>query len=237
MKIKVDVRGTKQAVDDLNKLSRKALPHAHRDSINHVAFAARTMWIERVQKTFTLRNTYTKRSIVVDKARGTNIRLMRAVLGSRADYMGDREDGQTKRKRGKHGVAVPTAAAAGQTGRSRTRLIRAAFALKAIRLGRGARGTDRQRNAVAIRQAITSGRRVAFLRIGNRRSLVRVLGSLKRRKHKFRTLYDLSRARIRIKPAPTLKPVVKEARKIAPFVYLRMIHEQIARNRLFLASK
>lgn len=223
---------SKDAERDLKRFATKAIPHANRDAINQTAFAARGMWIKRVRDTFTLRNTFTTRQIIVEKARGTDMHSMRAVLGSKAPYQGSREDRQTKRKRGKHGIAVPTAAAAGQTGR-RTRPIRKAYQLRAIRLAKSPSGSVRQKNAVAIRKAITSGRRIAYLRVGNRHSIVRVLGAARARRHRFRTLYDLSKPVIGIRAAPTLGPVVRDARKMAPVIFHQCVARQLRINGVF----
>lgn len=228
------IKQTKAFEKDLGTFHRNAVPHANRNALNQTAFAARKMWITNVRKEFTNRNTFTTRQIRVVKASGTNLHKMKAVIGSLAPYMGKREKGETKRAKGR-GVAIPTAAAAGQSGRKRTRLIRKAFRLRSIRLPSRGKGSEAQRNAVSIRKAVASGKRVAYLERGNQRGLVRIGG--RARKRTFRTIYNLSRRTVRVKPEPTLAPTMASARQFAPLVYREALKAEIVRQRLFRDAK
>ena len=215
----------------LKFFAAKAVPHANRDAINGMAFGARKVWIKEVQQAFTLRNTWTTRQIRVVRATGIDMARMQSVVGSLAPYMDEREFGETKHKKGKHGIAIPTSAAAGQTGRRRTKVIQRRNALKAIRLHQAVRGGQKQRNAAAIRIAIKSGRRVVYLEKGNRRGLVRITGG--KRRPKLRTLYDLSKATVKVKAEPTLGRTMEQATQTAPLFYKAALIAQLKRNRLF----
>lgn len=207
--IHIDLRDFKRFAKDLGALKQAAIPHAVRDTLNDAAFAARKEWVERVRKDLTLRNTFTVRSLQVAKASGVDIRVMRAVLGSVAPYMGHVEDGETKNAKGRHGVPIPTPSAAGQAlaATRRTKPIRRGNWLSAIRLQRGIAGSRKRRNAAVIAMAARKGGGFVYLDLVGRRGLFKVVG--RKRGARIRMLYDLSKRTVTSAPKPTLAEAVK----------------------------
>lgn len=203
--ITVDVKGIERMVSDLKKLAAKAAPFAIRNSLNASAFEARRRWADDIKRSFTLRNTFTERSLRVEKVKGMNPERMHSRVGSVAPYMGDQERGSTVRGRGRH-KAIPAPAAAGQPpGGKRTRVVRAANKLSAIRVPRNIKGRSRQqRNAAALSMARRKGTKFALLeRPKGGKGLFRVMGT--QRKPKTRLLWDVSRSSVRVPATPTLK--------------------------------
>lgn len=152
-----DLSAFERASRDLEKLSKRALPIASRNALNRSAFAGRKVWQDEVNKTFVTRNTYTARTIAIEKAtiNAGNPSAMVAVIGSRAEYMGRREAAAVESSRGGR-QPIPTRAAAGQGGTGkRTKLVRGRNKMKSINLwkGRPRYGSKKQRNAINIAHA------------------------------------------------------------------------------------
>lgn len=228
----VDSHEIEKFARDLDKMAKRAIPHAMRNSLNRSAFAGRKIWKKEIKSTFVTRNTWTERSIRVDKARGTNLTRMESVLGSVADYMGKQERGGRVSGRGKT-KSIPTSFAAGQMGAiPRTRLVRGAHKVGRIRLGRKPRGgTRRQRNAIGIKQAAAQGRKFVFLELPTSRGLFKLTGG--KRKPSIKMVWSLSQSSVQLKPEPTLKRTLKRMDRVIPKIHMGAIKEQIKRNGLF----
>lgn len=223
----------RQAKRDLRKFREHAIPHAMRNALNTAAFETRRIWQNEVRSTFTLRNHFTERSILVEKARGTVPATMVAVVGSTAPYMGDQEHGAMVRGRsGKK--AIPGPAAAGQPpGSKRTRLVRAGARLGAIHLRRPSGGRSaRQRNAIALSMARRSGTKDVLLeRPKGGKGIFRVSGG--RRRLQLRLLWDVSRGAVRVPRAPTLeRSLARLQPKLGPILHAATL-EQLRRARVF----
>src|SRR5688500_5442350 len=109
----VEWKGLKELVRDLKTAREKALPYAVKTSLNTAAFEARKVWQGEIRRSFTNRNAFTERSVLVERASGNDARRMFATVGSTAPYMGTQEEGGTVKGRGKR-KAIPGPAAAGQ---------------------------------------------------------------------------------------------------------------------------
>ena len=235
-RIKFDPREFERLKDHLDIFAKRAVPFAMRDGINRSAFAGRKVWQQEIRESFTLRgNKWTaKGALQVERARGSNLRTMEAVLGSVAPYMADQEFGTTLRTRGKHGKAIPTSAAAGQKGaRPRTRLVSRKRRMSAITLTspnlKRFKG-KRQKIAVAVRMAKASGKSFIFLKISARNAgIYQLIG----KRPKMRRIWDMSHPSVDIKPEPTLGPTIKKMDRIAPPIFLGAIKQQIKRAGLF----
>jgi len=105
----------------LQKAKAVALPLAIKGTINGAAFETMRKSRKTIQEDFTLRNRFTERSVRVIPNKTLKITDMRATVGSIAKYMESQEEGERKSSKGKHGLRIPTTAAAGQTGSQRTR--------------------------------------------------------------------------------------------------------------------
>jgi len=224
----IDVKDANRLARDLDHFAKKSVPHAARNALNDLAFTGRRVWAEEQRQTFTVRNTWTGRQNRVDKARGTNVRTMQATLGSLAEYMDEREFGETKQKKGKHGVPIPTLYARGG---SKKRRVRKPHRLPQIRLSHsGSSKRGRQERAVAIKRAFSSGNKFVYLEQGNRKGIIKLLGS--RRKPKYRTVWDLSRPTVRVEPVPTLQPALVKLNKLGPSIWTRALIDQARRNQV-----
>jgi hypothetical protein len=226
-----DLTQLKRLGRQLEKARIEGVPHAIRDYCNGAAFEARGEWIETIGNKLTLRNTWTVRSIRVEKARGIDIKRMSATVGSTAPYMADQEEGATNAKSGKHGVAIPTGASAGQKGaKKRTKPIRGRNYLGNLRVTQRISGTRQRRNAAAMQRAVKSGTRVAFLELANgKQGLFRINGSAKRM-GKPTMLYDLTRASTVTPPSATMQTSLKALEPRLPNIAIRAVMTQLNRN-------
>lgn len=230
--VEVDLKSGKELTRHLKTFARTAVPHAARNALNSMAYEARGEYVAQAKKTLTMRNTYTVRSIQYTKARGTDMQLMQSSAGSTLPYMADREEGETKRKKGKHGVPIPTSSAAGQgmKARPRTRSVRKRFFMHAISLPSRAGGSRKRRNAAAIRLATKHGG-VAFLDLGRRKGLFSVTG--RKRGLRIRMLWDLSRSTVKTPEQPMLERAVKVMESRIVGIMERSLLEQLRRRRVF----
>lgn len=107
----------------LEKAASFALPLAIKNTLNSAAFEAMQKSRKTIGEDFTLRNKFTERSVRVVPEKTLKMATMAAVVGSVAGYMESQELGEKRTSKGKHGLRIPTSAAAGQTGGQRTRPI------------------------------------------------------------------------------------------------------------------
>jgi hypothetical protein len=222
----IKFKGLKEMVRDLKKTREKALPYAVRNALNTSAFELRRGWTGEMRRTLTMRNTFTERSVLVEKARGTDARRMVAVVGSTAPYMQKTEEGGIRRGSGKH-KAIPTAAAAGQAvGSKRTKVVRAASRLRALQAVRVTRGASpKQRNAIALSLARKTKQRFAVLeRKGGGTGLFRV--TLRGRPT---MLWDFSRGSVRQPPRPTLQTALKRLEPKLTHIYTAALLQELRR--------
>lgn len=224
----VDTSGIRRLVDDLDVFAKKAVPYAIRNSLNRSAFEARRAWVDEIEKTMTLRNTFTIRSLRVEKVSTMDPRRMVSVVGSTAEYMGRRESGETKRPHGKHGVPVPTLAARGG---SKARLIQKPNKMSNIVIARGRPGaTKKQRNAIALRRAAAFGTRFVFLETGRGAGLFRVMGG--KRKLEVRAIWDMSHKTVTVHPFPTLETTLRRIGPRVLDIHTNALVEQAQRYRV-----
>lgn len=230
--IHVDMNGFKRLTKDLEVFARSAMPHAARNALNAVAFEARKEWAELAKARMTLRNTYTVRSITYDKATGTDISTMQSRVGSKADYMEHQEEGDTRRKKGKYGVPIPTASAAGQAmrARPRTRLVQKRSRMSAMDVPNRVGGNRQRKNAVAILLAPKHGG-IAFLNLGKRKGLFRIEG--RKRGLSIRMLWDLSRPTVKTPRNPMLADTLKAVGPRVPRLLEKALIEQLKKRKVF----
>lgn len=228
MGIKTDLREFEKAAKTLEDVRSKALPYAAREGINTIAFELQREWQGQIKRAFVLRNSFTARSVRVEKAKGLDVRSMKAVVGSVAPYMDEQEFGATKTKHGKHGVPVPTSSAAGQAqGATRTRPVQRRNYQSAIQLRNRISGTRQRKNAAAIAQAVRSGTRTAFIETSSgRKGIVRITGT---KRLKLRMIWDLSKDSVRTAPEPTLGRSMKSMDGRSMSIMAAAIEKQIER--------
>lgn len=229
---RVQWKGVDRMLVDLKHFNERAVPYGLRNALNSAAFEGRLLWQTEMKRTFVLRNQFTTRSVLVQKAQGTNVRTMHALLGSTAPYLATDEEGG--RVKGKHGhKPIPGPVAAGQAaGSHRTRLVRAGRRLSAIKAAHGRPvGSRLQRNAIAISVARRANKKFALLERPNGGKGLFLLGGGKR-KVKARLLWDLSRASVRIRPHPTLQRTLDALKPRLPALYEHAILDQLRRHRI-----
>lgn len=232
--IDVDMREFERLSDELDRFAAKAVPHAARQGLNTTAFQGRKVWQKAMGREFTLRAKWVPKSIRVEKA---ELRLragrMESVLGSVFPGLDKQEKGGTIRGRGGASKPIPTRVAAGQSmgAGERTRTVRGPNKLKAIHLQRrrGKGGSKRQRNAVAISQAVKAGRKFALIEAKRGTAIVRITG---RKRVRVRMLWDLSRSSVRVPASPTLGRTLRVMERRMPAIMLDSLKYQARRHRL-----
>jgi len=230
----VRIVGLEQAERDLKLFATRAIPFAARKALNESAFQGRLLWQRKMRGEFTLRNRWTERSALVDRANGLLVSAMESELGSALEYLEKQEEGFTESSSGKHGLPIPTGYAAGQDGANpRTRLVARRRWQSAIQLAPRPGGVSRQaRNYGAIAAAAKSGTRFVFLELGGRRmGIFERKGSL--RGGTLRMVWDMSRGSVRVDANQTLDPAIDELRPKLPSIHERAVIEQLKRNKVF----
>lgn len=218
----------------LRTFAERGVPHAAKNALNATAFEARREWVKQIKGAFTLRRTWTTRSVRVSKARGTNTRRMMAVVGSIAPYMAEQESGATHRKSGQHGVAIPTSVSSGE-GRGATprrRVVRRPNSLRSITLSPRASSTMslRRRMAVTIAMARKAGRKHVFLDMGRRKGIFKLAG--RKRSPRVDMVWDLSRSTVRIPASRTLERTLEAIKPRLPALHRRALMQQLRRHRV-----
>jgi hypothetical protein len=99
----------------LQKIKSSAFPLAVKNTLNTMAFTTMKKARLTIQEDFINRNKFTERSIRVDKVMTLKITDMVATVGNTAPYMLAQEEGETRTSKGRHGLRIPTGAAAGQS--------------------------------------------------------------------------------------------------------------------------
>lgn len=210
MTVKADTRELKRFQKDLIQLNRKGIPYAVKNSLNSLAFDARSEWQEGLRREFTLRNKFTESSIRVEKARGLDMRSMESRVGSIAPYMENQEEGGERRKGGKYGPPIPTNDA--RTGKSPKKLV--ARPNKMSRINLAAKGlskfkTKRQKIAVAASMAKRGGSKYAMIPLKNSEGIYKLSGG--KRKLRMRMVWSMAKRSVFVPPNPTMKPAVTRA--------------------------
>lgn len=215
----------------LRAIADKAIPFATKSAINGAAFKARTAMQEQIRKKMVTRNKFTERSVRVELTKTLDISRQRASVGSVAPYMEAQEFGGTERKKGKHGVPIPTSTASGESRgvRPRRKVVRRPNQMQSLKLRKRGRGgkSRKQANFLAVRGAIKSGDRNVFLDLRRGKGIYRIKGG--KRKASLHLLYDLSRSSVRIPKTPTLAPAVLVAQGALPLLYTKALRFQLDR--------
>ncbi len=207
---------------DLGRVSKQAIPYAERGTINGYAFETQTNARKLIGEEFVNRNSWTRRTVMVARAVGKEP----ARTGSTQDYMVTQEFGGVEKS-----GSIPTGASAGQRGRRpRTRLPRVANRMLNIQLKRRKRGgtSQRQRNAIAVRQAKAAGDRFVFLETRRSRAIYRFAGG-----GRLVMMHNMSRSSVRIPRKPWLRPSIPDKRR-AEEIHFAALKFQMDRLKAFL---
>lgn len=231
----VTFEGLDEMQRELETLAKRSLPFAARETVNGLAFAGREAWQEEMRGALTLRNRFTERRALVDRATTLRMSHMEARLGHTEPYMALLERGGVERA-AKRFRPIPTEVAAGQakgsTRSGRKRAVRAANVitrLGSLRVTGIGKLSRKARNARAVQGALRSGRKLALLDLGRRKGVFRVTGS--RRRPRITMLYDLSRRRTPVPRTPTLEGAVRRALAKGPELAFAALSKQLTRAR------
>jgi len=231
--VNVTVKGLDEMQRQLETIAKRSVPFAARETVNTLAFEGRRIWQAEMASSLTLRNNFTARRALVEKARTLRVDAMEAKLGHTEPYMANLEHGKPERAE-KRWRPVPTEVAAGQPKGSlssgRKKIVRPKNII--TRLGslktKGFAGRPRKaRNARAVQQAIKTGKRLALLDFGRRKGVYKVMGG--KRRPKVVKLYDLSRRTTPMPKIPTLQRTLKKTLALAPRVAHDALSKQLKR--------
>lgn len=226
--IEADLTDWRDMENALALTVERAVPHATKAAINNAAFHAMGKAKGNIDREFTTRNTWTKKSVIVKKAMGLRIPDQEALVGSTQEYMLHQEEGKTIVGGGRHGKPIPTGYSAGQEGqRPRTRLPRPANRMQRINLRRNRRGSTRKiRNMLAVQQAASRGNKYVFLNTGRKQFIAKVIG---KKNPKIKMVQDLSHRAVTIQPRPWFGPAVDHAVRRLPSFYREAFLFQLRR--------
>lgn len=222
-----DIRGVKEMVRDLRAIREKALPFAARDALTQAAVTTRTIWQGLIRTSFVLRNQYTVRSILFERASGASVATMQSKVGSTTDYMDEQETGGTFKAR----KAIPAPSAAGQPAGSgsRTAQVRARFRLGAIHVDHPSlRGNRKQRNAIRMATAKRAGNKTVLLeRPNGTKGLFSLAGGM--RALKTRLLWTTGRPMVSLKGKHTLQHALTAVQPKLAHMYAASLLSQLNR--------
>jgi len=230
----IDMKEIKQFEKDLGTFSKKAVPRANMYAMNTSAFEAQRVAKKIIKGTMIQRNTWTERNFHVEKAKLNSIERQSAFFGSRVQYMETQEFGDTERKKGKHGVAIPTPFASGEaSGTVKKKAIKRSYDIRNIRINKRKKKykSTKQSNLLAIKAALKEKKKFVFLEKNNMKGIFHVAGTKK--KPKVNMVYNLSHPSIEIPKNPWLEPSMKNARGKMPQIYNSEIAKQMEYYGLF----
>lgn len=240
---KINDREIIQLEKDLKTFAIRAFPFATKNTINKAAFHTRNLSMNHIEKNLILRNKWTKNSVKVTQSKTLYVKKQTAIVGSIADYMADQEFGTTKVKTGKQGVSIPTSYSAGQgEAQPRTRLPRKANKMANIQLhGRRQRKakTRKQQVLFTVQDAVESGNKYAFIDLGKRQGIFKIIGGRKGFKRgwpkgaRLKMVHDLSKQTVTIPARPWLMPNVLKTIRHIPSFYKKALKFQLKRHNLF----
>lgn len=192
----------------------KALPEATRYTLNEMAVQTWKSAKMDLKKTFTIRNTWTARSLGFQKVGSTNdIDRMESYAGSREDYMREQEEGISRSATGKHGEPIPTTHASGDgQARQRKKRIMRKFYLGRLKVAQGLydrakreAGSDKQVLPLLVRMAKKQRKKVIFWKSDKRKQgLFQIDGD------RLPMIYDLTEKRIVSRPRRWLTAATEE---------------------------
>ena len=228
MQINADFKDIKKLENFLEKFNKTGVKFATRNTLNTLAFDAMREAKEVVGDSFINRNTFTVRSIQVNKAGFGNVNSMHSEIGSTQQYMEKQEEGGiVKAKQGSKNLAIATTAAANQTGNRRTRLVTRANKLRNIVLRDKNKlsfiQNKRQRAVGIIANAKKNKLKHFYLDLGNTKGIF----SLK--SGKLKMIYNLKYTQRKIKATHWLSNSSEKVAKNALQIYNKQLEIQIDR--------
>lgn len=146
---------------NLERIGDEALPRAMASTFNRVGRAVFSATEREIKRKFTLRNAFTLRGLVFWEAKPrSNIRRIDAVVGHKADYMGQQEEGFTVRAKRRR-IPIPTRAA--RTGKRQDKPVARRYRMNRLSLGGNifmGRPGDNRNKKLGIYQRMARGLRL-----------------------------------------------------------------------------
>lgn len=231
--IKADTRQLRQYERDLAAFNRRGMPFATQEAINTAAFETRKTALKVVDQRMVERNTWTRRSIQVEKSRTLNVDKQASHIGSTQEYMETQETGGIKTRKGKHGSPIPTSYSSGEGegAQPRKRLPKRANKIQNILLAKrkGRYKNTRQRNIAIVKMAAEQGIPHVFLRYGaGKRGIFEVKGD-DSGVDSVKMIHDLSRPVVNIPATRWLSSSSKINARRMPQYYRRALQNQLKR--------
>lgn len=229
MTITINAAQVRQLENKLERLNSRGILFAELETVNRAAFGTMKDARQQLGGRMTLRNTWSQRSILVRKA---NRMTLEAATGSTQQYMETQEIGGREDATGKNGVAIPTSVASGEGrgAKPRQKMVRRPNKVSSITLAGRSRSSNRkQRNVIAVKEAVRTGKRYIFLELQRRKGLFRVYGG--KRKPRVEMIQDLSRKSVNIPRNPWLMPAANAQAQQIPRYYGEALARQLARLR------
>jgi hypothetical protein len=206
---------------------------AIRNTLNIAVSLSRRNAIENIRKNFTLRNTYTEKSIAYDKADQSEIKDMQAAVGARprAYYLETQEEGGLRKKKdGKTGpVALPMREVRG--GRSMSQTVTKSKYISKIKrqIIRGKfRNNKLSVKARNVASMFAAKRLNKYIKRGS--DIFSVIGIEKIGRNRIRArlahLYSIDRKPIRVRARPWLQPAIQKPARDLPYIYRAQLKKQ-----------
>ncbi len=219
-----------KAIEDFGD---KQFPIINGMALNKTAFETRKQYVNNVEKTFTLRNKGTIRSIQFRKVKGLNPKTQESSVGSTMGYMAEQEFGGVRTSRGKKGYSLPTTTASNESkgARPRQKQVPRRNQRATIRLTKvSERCKTRKQHIFNVIRAVAargSGNFV-YLAIQGAKGIYKITGKGKRAKIKM--FYSLSKKSVPIKKEPTLTPAVNTIIPRMPGFYVQAAERRMKKT-------
>jgi len=231
MKIKLDlndaplVRGFKD-FDTANKQSV-------RNTLTTAAALSRKNAITNVKKNFTLRNTFTVRSIAYEKADQMEIKNMESKVGARerAFYLETQELGGVRKKRGNKTGPVALPMREVRAGRSMAQPVMKKKYITQVRRGQVKGRIKNKRlpkKARAVARLFMAKKLNKYIRRGSEYFSVIDIKKVGRNRIRVRLkhLYSINKEQIRVRPSPWLRPAIKKPARDLQNIYRTQLRRQ-----------
>jgi hypothetical protein len=240
--MEVDAKEIENLEKVLKIFSKAAAPIAFQQALNETAAKTRLAAQDNIRDEFQIRNKWSERSVTYKRATGLNIDKMQAEVGSTQEYMAEQETGFTRTATGKHGIQVPTPAAAGESGnRTRTRVILRRNRKNIIKLHKSRinYGSKMQQNAAEIHESVKAGIRFWYGTLtgngGSASGMWQIRGSVRKngkgwlRGLTMRRLYTAKDRSIVTPKTEWLQPAGEKTLKNFDEFYIKALRRQLER--------
>lgn len=210
----------------LQELSANGIRYARLETINRLAFKGRELWQEEMKGPLILKNRFTQRRAMVQRARSKNDD---AILGHTEEYMRRLEYGISERA-AKKWRAIPTEITAGQTRGSllsgRKKKVRPSLNIKNLNDVEPTKIKGLSRKAATARAIweARKKRKLILLRNVKKQGIYKV-----GKRGKPLLVYNLSRRVTRMPRIPTLQRTLKKTLVYGPPIAYRALAKQLRR--------